>query len=117
MVTMGIQRSILESIEDDWLSDYEVQTDYRAEFSLSPPEAYARMVPDLIAWIGQGLLVPGDMLKGFEAWSGDAGSLSDRFAREAARILRIERPGQICWFDLGPAADSRLHDYRRDEED
>jgi hypothetical protein len=115
MVIMGIQRSILESIEDDWLSDHEIQTDYRAEFSLAATEAFARMVPDLIMWISQGLLVPGDMLRGFEAWSGEASSLSERFAKEAAKILQIERPGQICWFDLGPAADSRLRDYRGDE--
>jgi hypothetical protein len=101
---MGIEQSIVESIQDDWLSDHEVQSDYQDEYSLSAPEAYARMVPDLIEWIRQSVLIPGDMLTGFEAWQGNADSLSERFEVAAARYSIIEQPGQICWFDLGPEA-------------
>jgi hypothetical protein len=44
------------------------------------------------------------MLNGFVVWPGDAEMLSARFAAAAAAISVVERPGQICWFDLGPAA-------------
>ena len=102
--------SLIDSIADDWLSDYEVQADYQAEQSLSAADAFARMVPELAVWIRQGALVPGDMLNGFVVWPGDAEVLSDRFAAAAAAINVVERPGQICWFDLGPSAPGRAHE-------
>jgi hypothetical protein len=102
------ERLIVESVQDDWMSDHEVQSDYQAEFSLTAAEAYVRMILDLPKWIKLGILIPGDILNGFEAWPGGPESLRDRFAGRAARLVVIEAPGQICWFDLGSGTPSRL---------
>jgi hypothetical protein len=95
---------VAESKDGDWLSDHEIQLDYQDDLSLSAADAYARMVPDLTEWIQQGVVVPGDVPAGFEAWPGSRDELSERFAAAARRFTVIERPGQICWFDLGPGA-------------
>jgi hypothetical protein len=101
---MNIEQLVLASIADDWLSDYSIQLDYRSECSLNSKEAFAMMVPRLADWIRSGVVVPGDMLDGFQPWQGNSDEMADRFAAAASRLAEINRPGEICWFDLGPAA-------------
>jgi hypothetical protein len=85
-----------------------VQGDFQAELSLDPPEAYERMVAQVVDWIRRGVLVPGDMLDGFVRWPGPTDELAARFADQAVTLRVLSRPGQICWFDTGPNAPSEL---------
>ena len=105
---MDVRQLVLESAMDDWVSDYEVQGDFQAEQSVPPAEAYARMVSQVVDWLRRGVLVAGDLRDGFEGWPGDAAATSARFAAAAAGLTRLTLPGQICWFDSGPAAEAEL---------
>jgi hypothetical protein len=106
---MDVRRLVLESAMDDWVSDYEVQGDFQAEHSVPPAEAYTQMVAVVVDWLRRGVLVAGDLRDGFEIWPGDGAAMSARFARAAAGLTQITLPGQICWFDTGPAAEAELH--------
>jgi hypothetical protein len=99
----------LERALDDWISDLDMQGDYQSECGLERPDAYAAMVPQAIEWIGRGVLVPGQMLQeGFVAWPGSAEANARRFAELAAQRSEVTVPGDICWFDLGPAAEDEI---------
>ncbi len=55
------------------------------------------------------VLVSGDMgYDGFVPWSDSAEGNARRFADLAAERTVVTRPGQICWFDTGPAAAEEL---------
>ncbi len=103
-----VQRLVLQSARGDWISDYEVQGDFQAELGLERSEAYRSMVPKVRDWIQRGVLVPGDMLDGFVAWAGSSGDLAVRFESCAAELQILTRPGQICWFDIGPHVSAEL---------
>ncbi len=105
---LDVQRLILATAIDDWISDYEVQGDFQTELSLDPPAAYAYMVAQVSAWIRRSVLIPGDMLDGFASWDGSPEETAGRFAGRAAGLDRVSRPGQICWFDSGPNAAAEL---------
>jgi hypothetical protein len=99
---------VLESALDDWVSDYEVQGDFQAEYGLEPSAAYEQMTRQATDWIRRGVLVAGDMTDGFVPWQGSANDSADRFADLAARRTVLTMPGQICWFDSGPNAADEL---------
>ncbi|MBO0868501.1 MAG: hypothetical protein J2P15_08040 [Micromonosporaceae bacterium] len=100
----SVRRLVLESTLDDWTSDYEVQGACQSLLDLQPPEAYRRMVALAVDWIGRGILVPGDMVGGFQVWQGAAADLAARFAERSRGRDALARPGDICWFDTGPGA-------------
>jgi hypothetical protein len=107
-----VRQLTLEAALDDWVSDYEVQGDFQAELQLGPAEAYQRMIEQAVDWIRRGVLVAGDMLDGFEPWSGSPEETAARFVSRAEQYEVLSRPGQICWFDTGPEASSELAKYR-----
>ena len=99
----------LEAAFDDWISDLEMQGDYQSEGGLQRPEAYAAMVRQAIDWTRRGVLVPGQMLEaGFVPWPESPAENAQRFASLAALQTEIELPGDICWFDTGPAAEEEF---------
>jgi hypothetical protein len=103
-----VRQLVITSAMDDWISDYEIQGDFQAELSLDPPAAFAQMKAQVPDWIRRGVLVPGDLQDGFVQWSGTAEELAMRFAASSSALHRLARPGQICWFDIGPNAASGL---------
>ena len=56
----------------------------------------------------RGVFVPGEMLDGFVAWPASVEDNARRFAELAAERTVVSRPGQLCWFDTGPAADEEF---------
>jgi hypothetical protein len=103
----------LERAFDDWISDLDMQGDYQSEGGLESGEAYAAMVRQAIDWIGRGVLVPGDMAQaGFVAWPGSAGENARRFADKAAQLTEVQVPGDIGWFDSGPAAQEEFNRFK-----
>jgi hypothetical protein len=99
----------LEAALDDWISDLEMQGDYQSEGGLERPEAYAAMVRQAVDWIRRGVLVPGQMLEeGFVPWPGSPEENARRFMEAADGRREIDLPGDIAWFDLGPAADEEI---------
>ncbi len=106
--TNAVQRLVLLSAMDDWVSDYEFQGDFQSELALDPPVAYERMVAQAADWIRRGVLVAGDLLDGFVLWPGSAVETATRFAAQSAALRVLTRPGQICWFDTGPNASSEF---------
>jgi len=103
-----VRHLTLEAALDDWISDYEMQGDYESECDLEPPEAYSEMVRQALDWIYRGVFVPGEMLDGFVAWPASVEDNARRFAELAAERTVVSRPGQLCWFDTGPAADEEF---------
>ena len=101
---MRVPWSVPAALRDDWVSDFEIQSDYRDEFSLSAEDAYRRMIADLAVDLRDGVLVAGDLVDGFRPWGGGAQEVSDRFVSEAGQRSVVTSPGQLCWFDLGPHA-------------
>lgn len=95
---------MLESTLDDWTSDYEMQGDCQSLLEVEPPEAYRLMVDLAVEWIGRGILVPGDLIEGFQPWQGTAADLATRFAERSRGRGALAHPGEICWFDTGPGA-------------
>ena len=95
----------LEAVLDDWISDLDMQGDYQSEGHLERPDAYDAMVRQAVEWIRRGVLVPGQMLEnGFVPWPEPPAESAERFASLAAGLTEIDLPGDICWFDTGPAA-------------
>ncbi|HEV7962531.1 MAG TPA: hypothetical protein VGP57_08345 [Actinoplanes sp.] len=112
-----VRHLTLEAALDDWISDYEMQGDYESECGLEPPAAYAEMVRQAIGWISRGVLVPGQMLaEGFVPWPDSPHANGRRFAELATGLTAIELPGDICWFDLGPAGDDELKQLSANDE-
>jgi hypothetical protein len=99
---------VLRRALDDWISDYEVLGEFQGG-GVPPAEAYAAMVGQIVDWIRRGVLVPGQMLdRGFATWPGPGGANARRFAELAGRRSLLTQPGQICWFDTGPAVRGEL---------
>jgi hypothetical protein len=107
-----VQQQILESGMDDWISDYEVQGEFQAGLSLTREQALEQMAATVEDWVRRGVLVAGDMRDGFAAWADEPTEAAARFAREAAAVDALSQPGQICWFDTGPAAADELAKLR-----
>lgn len=100
----NIRRLILESAMDDWISDYEVQGDFQSQLRVDPATAYRHLVDLARDWIGRQVLVPGDLVDGFQPWPGSATELAARFVDRSGGREALTRPGEICWFDTGPDA-------------
>src|SRR6478752_7410592 len=107
---MDVQRLVVAAAMDDWISDYEVQGDFQAELSLDPPAAFRCMADSVVEWIRRDLLVPGELTDGLVPWQGSPEERATRFAKEAQSLTVLTSPGQICWFDSGPAAPAALED-------
>lgn len=96
----------LERVLDDWISDMDMQGDYQSEDGLPRPQAYAAMVRQATDWIRRGVLVPGDLIeRGFTPWHGSAEANARRFAEHAEHRNEVVVPGDLCWFDAGPATE------------
>ena len=98
----------LEAVLDDWISDLDMQGDFQSQ-GLERTEAFAAMVRQALGWIHCRVLVPGDLVEqGFVPWPGTPERNARRFADSAAGMTEVTLPGDICWFDLGPAAREEL---------
>jgi hypothetical protein len=94
----------LERALDDWISDLDMQGDYQSEGGLERGDAYAAMVRQATDWISRGVLVPGELAQeGFSAWPGSPAENARRFAEAASQRSEVQIPGDISWFDTGPA--------------
>jgi hypothetical protein len=63
----------------------------------------------LVDWIRRSVLIPGDLTGDRHVpWPGDPDTNADRFAQNAGVRTEIALPGDICWFDTGPAHEAEL---------